>query len=347
LQPKIDYTLTADGLLFRTHRDRCLYLGKSRKDRPQWLKENAGNYWRIDDLQIEPDRLVRPAQSQGVTLAPAQPISEPASSDIRRHSVDADVATAPRPAENCTAKCPPTLPPPPVKSSAPPQPKPLPYTKPAVDDTERPKVAARPVEATAPNQERGGPCRPKEQNRHTQRRNTRSKAAQRLLAKRMLIVIETLTERPIYRYAAEKAGVHRKTLEYWLKCSKSGNEGYEIEWQGFSLPFHEHCETAIDIARDKLLTVVLEIAKGVRLKTDEDGNLIEEVVGPPNGKMIRFFLELVRPEVWGKYRKIDHPQTGGVLVLGDSTKQPATCPSASINVRQWKSGWNKVRKAGA
>jgi hypothetical protein len=163
----------------------------------------------------------------------------------------------------------------------------------------------------------------------------------------MLIVIETLTERPIYRYAAEKAGVHRKTLEYWLKGSKSGNEGYEIEWQGFTLPFHEHCETAIDIARDKLLTIVLEIAKGVRLKTDEDGELIEEVVGPPNGKMIRFFLELVRPEVWGKYRKIDHPQTGGVLVLGDSTKQPATCPSASIKVRQWKSGWNKVRKAGA
>jgi hypothetical protein len=35
----------ADGYLFATHRDRCLYLGKSARDRLHWLKENPGK-WR-------------------------------------------------------------------------------------------------------------------------------------------------------------------------------------------------------------------------------------------------------------------------------------------------------------
>jgi hypothetical protein len=293
--PKIDYALTADGLLFGSNRDRCLYLGKSRKDRPQWLKENPGNYWRLDDLEIEPDRPDQPDRRQSVAPAPAQPTFEPASSDVRKGSDDADVAAATRPAENSTAQCRPALPPAPVKPGAPPQPKPQPYIEPAVNDIERPKVVVSPVEATVCNQEHSGTCRRENQQAPGQRRKTRSKAAQRLLAERMLIVIEALTERPIYRDAAEKAGVHHKTLEYWLKCSKAGNEDYEIEWQDYTLPFHEHCATAIDIAHDKILTSAWELAMGVRIRF-EDGNLIEEVVGRPNGKMMRFFLELVGEE---------------------------------------------------
>ena len=47
----IDYSLVADGLLFATHGDRCRYLGKSRVEKTQWLKENEGRFLRLADVQ--------------------------------------------------------------------------------------------------------------------------------------------------------------------------------------------------------------------------------------------------------------------------------------------------------
>jgi hypothetical protein len=210
-------------------------------------------------------------------------------------------------------------------------------------DIEQPKAKCGPVEATASNQGHSDARRRKQRGRPPDRL-THPKAGGMLSPERMLIVIESLKEKPIYRYAAEKAGIHRRTLEYWLKGSKAGNDRYDIKWQGFTLPFHEHCETAINIAHDKLLTSALEIARGVRIRMDENGKSIQEVVGPLNGKMIRFCLELARPERWGKYPDMDNPPTGGVLVLGDANKQHGTYPSASIKARQWTSGLKKVTK---
>ena len=210
-------------------------------------------------------------------------------------------------------------------------------------DIERSKVKDGAAEAMFSNRHSAGRHR-EQRKRPVERWKTQPKAAAR--AERMLIVIEALTERPIYRYAAQKAGIHRKTLEYWLRRSEEGHDGYEIEWQGFTLPFHEHCATARDIANDMLKHSALEIAKGVRVRM-EDGKLIEEVVGPPNGRMIRFYLERFRPDKWGKNPKIDRPQSGGVLVIGDATKQPQTCPPASIGARRWKSFSKKVRDAGS
>ena len=46
---------------------------------------------------------------------------------------------------------------------------------------------------------------------------------------------------PSYPMQLRKAGIHRKTLEYWLKRSKAGDEGYDIECQGLIWRFHEHC----------------------------------------------------------------------------------------------------------
>jgi hypothetical protein len=157
----------------------------------------------------------------------------------------------------------------------------------------------------------------------------------------MLIVIEALTERPIYRYAAKKAGIHRKTLENWLRCSEAGHGGYEVEWGGFTLPFHEHCATAKDIAYETLREIVWETARGVRVRI-EDGKLMEERIGPPNGKMIRFYFTLERSPQYRKDPEFDYPRPGGVLIVGAATNPPQTCPPASIRARRWKSGMKKA-----
>jgi hypothetical protein len=124
-------------------------------------------------------------------------------------------------------------------------------------------------------------------------------------------------------HAATKAGIHRKTLEYWLRRSAAGDAGYDIEWQGIEWRFHEHCTSAIDEADDSLRAVMWQIAMGVVSKTDENGNFIVEACGQPNMKMARHFLEWQRPEKRGKRRKRDVPHNAGVLVIGgDVTKKP-------------------------
>jgi hypothetical protein len=221
---------------------------------------------------------------------------------------------------------------------------PKPCVGPAARDIESSNVKNGAAEATASNQDHCDGRRREHRRRPVDCRKARPKAVGRL--DRMLIVIEALKECPIYRYAAEKAGIHRKTLKYWLRSSEAGHDGYEIEYEGFTLPFHEHCATAKDFADDTLRHHVLESALGVKVRI-EDGELIEETVAPPNGTMIRFYFdELERPD-WQNNPTIDPPQIGGVLVIGDATKQPQTCPPASIRARRWKSRWKKVRDAGA
>ena len=95
-----------------------------------------------------------------------------------------------------------------------------------------------------------------------------------LSPERMRIVLDSLTEVPILYHAATKAGIHPKTLEYWLRRSAAGDAGYDIEWQGIEWRFHEHCTSAIDEADDSLCAVMWQNAMGVVSKTDENGNFI-------------------------------------------------------------------------
>ena len=179
----------------------------------------------------------------------------------------------------------------------------------------------------------------------------------------MRIVLECLREYPVLSDAASKAGIHRKTLAYWIKCSEAGNDGYDIEWQGEIWRFHEHCRTAIEEAHDKILAAAWDIAMGgVVYKNDEfllslgyegpdaylkdeNGIPVLETVRKANPKMLRFLLELLRPDKWGKHQKRDVPHNGGVLVIGDVTKKPENSSAASIKARQWKSRSRKIEKA--
>jgi hypothetical protein len=173
----------------------------------------------------------------------------------------------------------------------------------------------------------------------------KAKPGQKLSPERMRIVLDALTEYPVLGHAAAKAGIHPKTLAYWLRCSEAGHDGYDIEWGDVRWRFHEFRECAIEQARDMLSETAYQLAMGVTLKFDGDGNMIEEVVGPPNPKMIRSLLEWERPEKWGKRRNSDIPRTGGVLVIGERRKDANKGWASSIRARQWKSMATKVRNA--
>ena len=186
-----------------------------------------------------------------------------------------------------------------------------------------------------------------------------SKAGRKLSPERMRIFLDALAEYPILGYAAAKAGIHPKTPAYWKKCSEAGRDGYDIEWRGDQGRFHEHLVSAIGLAEGGLELLVWQKAMGVTFKTDPflvdlgctgsdayardgNGNLIEEQSGRPNSKMLRFLLEWKLPEKYGKRRKRDIPQSGGVLVIG-GPKKPEINNAASIKAREWKSISRKVR----
>ena len=81
---------------------------------------------------------------------------------------------------------------------------------------------------------------------------------------------------------------------------------------------------------------------------DENGIPVVETIRNPNGKMLRFLLEWLRPEKWGKHRKIDVPQTGGVLVVGgiphDIPNKVNNGTAASVKARKWKAGLRMLQE---
>jgi hypothetical protein len=166
-----------------------------------------------------------------------------------------------------------------------------------------------------------------------------SKSAPRLSLERMLIVLESVLESPILSQAAEKAGIHRKTLAYWLKCSKAGHEGYDLVWRDIPGRFHEHCIIAIEAAADEVWEIVLQRGLGVKYPG------YEAYVTPPDLKMLRLFLEWKLPEVYGKRRKVRGTQRGGVLIVGQPAKRRKYNTASSVKVRQWKSLSKKIANA--
>jgi hypothetical protein len=168
----------------------------------------------------------------------------------------------------------------------------------------------------------------------------------------MRIVIESLRVRPILAEAAAKAGIHRKTLEYWLRCSKAGHNGYDIVWEGIMLRFHEHYASAMAEAEDRVHDAAWDfIMDRMIYETDKNGNRVLWGFRGPytkmHSKMIRFLLEWGRPEEFGKRRKVDVPHKGGVLVLGAPTEKAANCSAASIRARKWKAASRMIREAKA
>ena len=101
---------------------------------------------------------------------------------------------------------------------------------------------------------------------------------------------------PSYPTQPSKAGIHRKTLEYWLRTNKAGHNGYDIVREGIMLRFHEHCASAIGEAEDRIDAAAWDFTMGRMIyETDKNGNRVPWGFRGPNtkmhGKMLRFLLE--------------------------------------------------------
>jgi hypothetical protein len=327
-KPVIDQTRVADGILFATHRLRCQYLGKTTREKPPWLEEHKGQFQRVEDVLREAASAPAPVQSEAASSEPNNQISSDAVWNDRDAEDHVDLVDTPD-----------------GDSSPSRQPKSLAEATKAdlqagIAETEGPKATATPVGAKGRKQARRGARRRKEQIASAEGSN----ACGKFSPERARIVLDSLSERPIQSYAAEKAGIHRKTLENWIKRSKAGEDGYDIEHEDVTMRFHVHCEWSKDAAYDKILEAAYLIAMGKAYVTDEHGNVTLETVRRPNLKMMRFLLEWLRPEVYGnKPPKPDVPQRSGmVLVVPEKPKR--TCPEASIKARSWKGLSRKFRQ---
>jgi len=325
----IDKTRVFGDLLFATHRERAWYIGRSDIERRRWLRENPGRSWYIKDLQQEAAPPAPPVESEiDLGAEPAGPNGQTSSRGVRDNGGDEDdVALVDTLAGDRSPPHEPTLPTPvttTVENGG---------AKVAMSEAEGPKTETTPLAAMG-------------------RKRGRRRGRQ-LSPERMRIVLDSLRESPFLFNAARKAGIHRKTLEYWIKRSEAGDAGYDIEWQGLEWRFHEPCESAIQEAHDRVRVALWDATMGrIIYKTDKNGNRVAlGFRGPCTKKfwkMFRFLLELLRPEKWGKHRKIDVPHNTGVLVIGglphDIPKKVNNGTAASVKARKWKAGLRMIKE---
>jgi len=355
----IDIGRVFEGLLFATNRDRALYIGTVTRDRPQWLRDNPSRWQPLRDVHQKAAAPWPRAGSESNTEAMSAGPRSPASPGDAQNDSDNDGAALP---ERCSPPCQPTLLPAPIKADVPSastQAEPLPCAAAAASETKEEKTQ---LGANDGKRGRRDGRRGKKQKGPAET----SKSARKLSPELMRIVLDALRECPARFRAAHKAGIHRKTLEYWIRRSKAGDNGYDIEWQGLTLRFHEHCELAIADALDKPLEIAWCEGMGLAFKTDpflvdlgyqgadayerdENGKVIVEATGAPNATMLRFLLEWRPPEKWRENPNIDNPRKSGVLVVGDHAKELKNTKdtSASIAVRKWNSRMRKIRGAKA
>ena len=218
------------------------------------------------------------------------------------------------------------------------------HTEAAMNEADRPKT-----ETTPPVAMRRKPGRSGGRKLRKQKLSAEDAKAERMLSpERMRIVLDSLRKRPILSYAATKAGIHRKTLEYWIKCSAAGRDGYDVKWRGETWNFHEHCRDAMEDAHDDQLIAAWSIAMGGEIYNtdqslvdlgyqgtdaylrDENRKPVVEITRKRNRKMLRWLLERLCPDEFRKNRK--------------KLKNNAAT-AASIKVREWKAASRMIRKA--
>jgi hypothetical protein len=349
----IDQSRVADGRLFATHGDRCHYLGKSASERLRWLSENPGRWRYIEDVLQE--AALRSPSVEGATDPEAgqQPTDLSSSPGFRKDGDEEDgVSLVDTPAGDCSPPCQPTSLSPPVE--APPTGGPTKAELPdsatvVISESKGPKTEATLLRAKRRKRGRGGGRQLGKQKLSAENANH----GRKLSPERMRIVLDSLAEHRLLSLAAAKAGIHRKTLEYWINRSAAGDPGYDVEWQGLIWRFHEHCASAIAQADDRVHAAAWDFSMGrIIYKTDKNGNRVQWGIRGPYtkkyGKMLRFLMEWHDPDQWGKDRKIETPPHRGVLIIGhsphDIPHKANKGPAASVRARKWKAAWRMIHE---
>jgi hypothetical protein len=245
-KPVFDETLVADGFLFSTPTYRYLYIGPWSWEKQQWLNQNPDKWRRIEDVQREAASLAAPVKSEiDVGAAPVGSDGQTSSHDFRKdEGEESDLTLVDTPVDNSSPPYQPEsvlAPANEVVSSGSIQTELPPSAESAARETSDSETDTIPLEETGRKQGRAG-GRPRKKRKKSAKV---SKSRQKLSPELMRVVLENLRKCPIQSVAASKAGIHRRTLEYWIKRSEAGDDGYDIEWQGVMWRFHEHCKTAI------------------------------------------------------------------------------------------------------
>src|SRR5690348_6730489 len=95
-----------EGILFATPRDRGLYIGTLIRNRQQWLKENAGRWRYIKDIQREAASLASAGTEVNVVAAASGPNSQTSSHDVRKDGGEkSDVVSVDIPADDSSPSC--------------------------------------------------------------------------------------------------------------------------------------------------------------------------------------------------------------------------------------------------
>jgi hypothetical protein len=361
---KINEGLIFDGRVFETYRARAQYIGTVTARRPQWLKDNPDKWISLRDIQEQGGQLGPAVESEtNVGAAPAGPNNQPSSRDVRKDDDKEDgVALVDTSGGDRSPPCEPISLPTPVKAdfaNGSTKAELLPPAKAARSEAEEPKTETTPVGAMAHKRGRSGGRQHKKQNPP----GGNSKAGPKRSPERMRFVLDNFAEYPIKGRAAMKAGIFRKTLDYWLKRSAAGDDQYDVEWRGETAKFHEHFEAAMLEADDNLFADMRDIGMGGVIykydefllsigfegsdayQRDENGIPVVESIREANAKILLAILEWKRPEIYGKDRKIDVPHQCGVLVVGDLAKKKVEAISASIKARKWQARSRMLRNA--
>jgi hypothetical protein len=226
-------------------------------------KTEQGRYRRLTDIELESLRPAPAVESETkVAAAPAGPNGQTSPRDVQRDGDEKDDAALADtlPGGYLPPSQPPSLPTP-VKENATDgstNAELLPPAKAATREAAGSQTESTPVGANGRKRGRSDGRRLKKQKPPA----GTSKAGPKRSLERMRIVLNTLRKIPLLWHAASKAGIQRKTLEYWIRCSAAGHDGYDIKWQGITCRFHEHCESAIWQAIQKLEDNILQRASG-------------------------------------------------------------------------------------
>ncbi len=231
----IDCSLVANGYLFASHHHRCLYLGKSVRERPHWLEANPGTFRLLEDVEKEAAQLGAPSESKNnIGAALAEPSGQTSSHDVAKEGDDEnDVASV----DTLAVENPTSLPAPALEiiKNETKTLEPLRRAETFMSEADGSKTeTTTPLRAMGRRRGRSGGRQIKMQNQPEEV----AKAGGMRSPERMRIVLDSLREYPILCHAASNAGIHPNTLAYRIKRSEAGDAGYDIEWQGLEARFH-------------------------------------------------------------------------------------------------------------
>jgi hypothetical protein len=336
-QVAMNWGLVFDGLLFKTFNACGRYKGTETAKRPQWLKDHPNDFTRLADMLVKAetdvatDVIEQEVDSISNVPCPGQPDPDKAHGDAQL--AQTPLRASPLPGQPVAARGRPEAADQHFRVPTPTQMITMGTDQTATSETNGSSPDTTQRGATSHTRGPSGGRRRKKQKSSA----GTSKSAPKLSPERMRIVVESLQECATYELAAWKAGIHRKTLAYWLSRSKAGDDGYELlVWDDISDRFHVLCEVAIETAHDSLDERVLEMGLGVKYPGTEAYTI------PPKPKMLGLYLARKLPEKYGKRRKVKAAHHNPVLVVGQPGKKREYNTEASVKARQLKSLSKKI-----